>query len=98
MIRSAVRLPIPGTAWKRAASPAAIAAVGRARAAAQHRQRHLRSDTLDPDQHQEEVALGLGGKAVELDRVVAHDQVREQAALAPGPRDRGQRLVDTASR
>ena len=26
MIRSAVRLPIPGTAWKRAASPAAIAA------------------------------------------------------------------------
>ena len=25
MIRSAVRLPIPGTAWKRLASPAAIA-------------------------------------------------------------------------
>ena len=25
MIRSAVRLPIPGTAWKRFASPAAIA-------------------------------------------------------------------------
>ena len=27
MIRSAVRLPIPGTAWKRAESPAAIAFV-----------------------------------------------------------------------
>ena len=55
------------------------------RAAAEHRERHLRPDGLDADQQQEEVALGLGGEAVEQQRVVTHDQVRvERGRLARG--------------
>ena len=85
MIRSAVRLPMPGTAWKRAVSPAAMAfSSSRGRAAGQHRQRHLRTDALHPDQHQEQLALGLGGEAVEVHAVVAHDEVGvEERARRP---------------
>ena len=75
-IRSAVRLPIPGTACRRAVSPGRDRGQQLARrAAGQHRERHLRPDGLDADQQQEEVALGLGGEAVEQQRVVADDQV-----------------------
>ncbi len=82
MIRSAVRLPMPGTAWKRAASPAARAPISsRGGAAREHRQRDLRPDRLDGEQHQEQVALLLGGEAVQRERVVAHDQVRVQRDL-----------------
>ena len=86
MMRSAVRLPMPGTAWKRAASPAAIAfRSSRGRAAGEHRQRHLRAHALHADQHQEELALGLGREAVEVHGVVAHDEMRVERGLA-GPR------------
>ena len=66
MIRSAVRLPIPGTAWKRLASPAAIArSSSRGAAAGEDRDRDLRADPRDRGQRQEEVALLLAGEAVE---------------------------------
>ena len=75
-IRSAVRLPMPGAAWSRAG----VAGRDRAqqvarRAAGEDGERHLRPDRLDADQQQEQVALLLGGEAVELQRVVADDQV-----------------------
>ena len=90
MIRSAVRLPMPGTAWKRAASPAASAADQLARRpAGEHRQRDLRPDRLHRQQHQEQVALLLGVKAVQRQRVVAHDQVRVQRRPARRRRARG---------
>ena len=47
-------------------------------AAAEHRERHLRPDRLHPDEREEEVALLLGGEAVEGQRVVANDQMRVQ--------------------
>ena len=56
------------------------------RAARQHGERHLGADRLHADQQQEEVALLLGGEAVERQRVVAHDQVAEQRHR---PADRG---------
>ena len=85
-IRSAVRLPTP---WH-GLQPRGVAGgdggeqLAR-RAAAEDRERHLRPDRLDADQQQEEVALGLGGEAVEQQRVVTHDQVRvERRRLARG--------------
>ena len=51
------------------------------RAAGEHGERDLRPDGLDADQHQEQVALGLGGEAVERERVVADDQVGVQRGL-----------------
>ena len=64
-----------------------------ARAAArQHRERHLRPHALNPDQHQEQLALRLAGEAEELDRVVAHHEVREQGRLVPLVRHRPQGL------
>ena len=93
MIRSEVRLPIPGTAWKRLASPAAIA---RSRSRALPPERAAIA-TLGPmpltvDQLAEEVALLLGGEAVEGERVVAGDQLGVQEGVAPGRRHRLQRL------
>ena len=79
MIRSAVRLPMPGTACRRAVSPAATRRQQLARrAAGEDRERHLRADALDAEQQQEQVALLLGGEAVEQQRVVADDQVLKQ--------------------
>ncbi len=93
MIRSAVRLPMPGTAWKRPASPAAIAAISsRGGAAREDRERHLRPDRLHGEQHQEQVALLLGVKAEQRERVVAHDQVRVQRDLLADRRHVAQRL------
>ena len=93
MIRSAVRLPIPGTACRRAASPAASAATSsRGGPAGEHRERDLGADGLHGEQHQEEVALLLGVKAVQRERVVAHDQVGVQHRLAAHRRDVAQRL------
>ena len=72
MIRSAVRLPMPGTAWKRAVSPEAIAfSSSRGSAAREHGQRHLGADRLHADQHQEQLALGLAGEAEQVHGVVA---------------------------
>ena len=83
MIRSAVRLPIPGTAWKRFASPAAIArSSSRAGPAGERRDRDLRADAADRDQLAEEVALLLGGEAEERQRVVAGDQLGVEEGLA----------------
>ena len=58
----------------------------------QDRQRHLRPDALHADQQQEEVALRLGGEAVQEQRVVAHDQVRVERGGAPRRRHLAQRL------
>ena len=55
------------------------------RAAREHRQRHLRPDPLHPDQHQEQLALGLGGEAEQVHAVVAQHEVGEQARLARPP-------------
>ena len=93
MIRSAVRLPIPGTAWKRLVSPAAIARrSSRGAAAGERRDRHFRADAADRDQHPEEVALLFGGEAVEGERVLARDQLGVQEGVGAGRRDRLQRL------
>ena len=93
MMRSAVRLPIPGTACRRAASPAASAATQLARRpAGEHGERDLRSDGLHGEQHQEEVALLLGVKAVERERVVADDQMGVQRGLAADGGHVAQRL------
>ena len=62
------------------------------RAAREHRQRQLRPDRLHSDQHQEEVALRLGGEAVERERVVADDQVRVQGRVLADRRRVAQRL------
>ena len=61
-------------------------------AAAEHGERHLRPHRLHPDEGQEEVALLLGGEAVEGQRVVAHDQVRVQRDGAAHAGDLAQRL------
>ena len=99
MIRSAVRLPMPGTAWKRAASPRGERAEQLARrAAGEHGERDLRADRLHAEQHQEEVALLLGGEAVELQRVVAHDQVGVQRDRLAGGGDVRSVSAETASR
>ena len=54
------------------------------RAAGEHGQRHLRADRLHADQQQEQVALLLGGEAVELHRVVADHEVRVERRLPRG--------------
>ena len=93
MIRSAVRLPIPGTAWKRARVAGGERAEQLARrAAGEHGQRDLRADRLHAEQQQEEVALLLGGEAVERQRVVADDQVAVQRDRLARGRDVAQRL------
>ena len=45
--------------------------------------RHFGPDTADRDQLAEEIALFLGGKTVEGERVVAGDQLGVQESLAP---------------
>ena len=62
------------------------------RAAAEDGERDLRPDRLDADEQQEQVALVLGGEAVERERVVAHDEVGEQRGRPPHGRDLAQRL------
>ena len=62
------------------------------RPAREHGQRHLRPDRLHAEQQQEQVALLLGGEAVEQQRVVAHDQVGGQRRLLAHARDVAQRL------
>ena len=93
MIRSAVRLPIPGTAWKRLASPAAIARsssrTGPPESAAMAT---FGPDAADRDQLQEEIALLLAGEAVEAERVVAGDQVGVQGGVLAARRHRLQGL------
>ena len=79
MIRSAVRLPMPGHGLEARGVAGGDGGQQLARrAAGEHGERHLRADALDADQQQEQVALLLGGEAVELQRVVAHDQVGVQ--------------------
>ena len=63
------------------------------RAAGEHGERDLRPDGLDPDQHQEQVALGLGGEAVQRERVVADDQVGVQRGLLADRRGVAERLA-----
>ena len=85
MIRSAVRLPMPGTAWNRAVSLLAIAlSSSRGRAAREHREGHLGTDALNADQHEEEVTLVLSAEAVEVHPVVAQDQMGVEQRVLPG--------------
>ena len=100
MIRSAVRLPIPGTAWKRFASPGGDRAEQVARRAARERRhRDLGADAADRDQLQEEVALLLAGEAVELQRVLARDEMGVQRRLARRAAGTALRVsAETASR
>ena len=66
----------PGTACRRAVSPAATAASSsRGGPPESTASAIFGPDALDADQQQEQVALLLGGEAVEQQRVVAHDQV-----------------------
>src|SRR4051812_32085908 len=58
----------------------------------QHGERHLWTYALHPEQQQEQVALVLGREAVELHRVVAHDQVRVKERLLADRRDLLQRV------
>ena len=62
------------------------------RAAGEDGERHLRPDGLDADQQQEQVALLLGGEAVEQQRVVADDQVGVSVTSLAHPRHVPQRL------
>ena len=99
MIRSAVRLPMPGTAWKRAMSPRAIAfRSSRGVPPESTASATFGPDALDADQHQEQLALGLGGEAVQVDAVVAHDQVRCSCACSPAAGTARSVSVETASR
>ena len=88
-IRSAVRLPMPGTACRRATSPAASAATSsRGEPPLSTARATFGPTDCTPMSSQEEVALLLGGEAVEGQRVVAHDQVgvqRHGAARRRGP-------------
>ena len=46
--------------------------------------RHLRSDTVDGDEHLEEVPFSLGGKSVQLHDILADVHVRQDRLLAVG--------------
>ena len=82
-------MPIPGTAWKRFASPAAIARSSSRGVPAESTAIATFGPTPETEvRWQEEVALLLGGEAVELHRVVADDQVRVQDGLATAGRHR----------
>ena len=76
-MRSAVFLPIPGIAWKRAESLSAIARWSSSGERARHDgERHLGPDAADAEELYEERALGCVGEAVELQSVLAHVEVR----------------------
>ena len=92
-MRSAVRLPMPGDGRE------ARDVAGRERghqvagaAAAEDGERHLRPDGLDADEQQEEVALLLRREAVELEGVVADDEVAVEERRVPEGGDLAQRL------
>ena len=83
-MRSAVFLPMPGIAWKRAVSLERDRALELGRRRARHdRERDLRPDPADPEELHEELALGRVGEPVELQRVLADVQVRLDGHLAP---------------
>ena len=98
MIRSAVRLPIPGTAWKRAASPAASAPISSRGGPPES----TASATFGPTDW---TASSIRNRsrscsaveAVQRERVVAHDQVGVQRHLLAGRGHVAERLGGTAS-
>ena len=92
-MRSAVRLPTPGRGLQARGVPHRQRARQLARRrAGQHGQRDLRPDVLHADEQQEEVALLLGGEAVEVQGVLAHDEVRVQRDLLADGGHAAQRL------
>ena len=99
MIRSAVRLPMPGTAWKRAASPAASALrSSRGVPPESTASATFGPDPLDADQHQEQLALAPRyAKPKSWDRVVAHDEVGVEQNTSPA-RDARSVSAETARR
>ena len=93
MIRSAVRLPMPGTAWRRAASPAATAASS-SRGGPPER---TASATFGPDGLHADAAAGRGRapprwRSRRAQRVVAHDEVRVQRGRLARGGDVAERL------
>src|SRR5689334_6424221 len=67
------------------------------RHAGEHRERGARADTGDADELAEGTALFAGGEAVEVVRVLAHDEMREEAhRLAVGRQrvERAHRYVE----
>ena len=84
MIRSAVRLPMPGHGLEagRVAGGDRVQELAR-RAAGEHRERHLRAHALHADQHQEQLALLLGREAEE---VHARRRAARGACAAAPPR------------
>ena len=98
-MRSAVFLPIPGIAWKRAESPSAIARCSSSgERARDDGERDLRPDPADAEELDEERALGCVGEAVELERVLAHVQVRLDRHLARRRPRAGARSASRATR
>ena len=96
-MRSAVFLPIPGIAWKRAWSPSAIAL----RSSAAGEPETTASATFGPmpahgEEVDEELALLGVGEPVELERVLAHVEVRLDRHLGAGrrPAQHGRRRRD----
>ena len=93
MIRSAVRLPTPGAACRRAVSPAATAlSSSRGGPPDSTASATFGPDRLDRDQHQEQLALLLGGESVQLQGVVADDHVAVQEHLVADRRHVPERL------
>ena len=96
-MRSAVFLPIPGIAWKRAWSPSAIALPElRGRRAGDHRERDLRADAAHGQEVHEELTLLGVGEPVQLEGVLAHVEVRLDRHLGAGggPAQNGGRRGD----
>jgi hypothetical protein len=82
---SSQEVVVPWTIVDGPASAASFAAALLAEHAAEHGQRHLGADAADAvDEQLEEVALILGGEAVERVLALRHIQVREQLHLASG--------------
>ena len=89
---------MPGIASKRAVSSSAIARRSSAgRRAGDDRERDLGADAADAQQVHEEVTFVRGGEAVELERVLADDEVRLDGQLvAAATEQRGRRLDQVA--
>ena len=83
-MRSAVFLPIPGIAWKRAWSLEGDRAPQlRGGRAGDDGERDLRPDPADGEQLREQLALAGVGEPVELERVLADVEERLDDDLAP---------------
>src|SRR5205823_4534525 len=58
----------------------------------QHPERDLRADRLHPEQHQEQLALLLAEEAIQLQRVIANDEMGVERNLLANGRNVPERL------